>query len=566
MALAATPCTLRSLAVTDGTGCSLTRASITGITPSLIEEMANREYGAAMLLMQTQEAVMAGYQENTLEMLLRANIKDIRPHFTKSPMPQTPSVILPYFHKRQRRHVNSNYWTMHSSAASPNAGVGANHPGQRVLTIRNAGGTYSSLLTQVQRYFLPGEFIVVDWANASTKAAYRAQFKIVSVVNADSGGTPQVEVVCDPNVTGATWDGYTSGQKVPWQPDAGLVLNLANSLSKYDSWCHQSGIENPHDLLTFWPQTARETYIYSDAYLEALDALTNGSQTNPYAANFSTYLPLAEQNRLKHKTFMQKVLNSAFYGQAEFSDAQTANTYTQLPTVVDPANPSCVLEYKANALGFLTQLAGCSRVSDIAGAALNVDTMFSIGEDAIRAREATSNNVEVFEWGTDQWTSAIIHDTMLKYFKSRYGVTYEKRMELNQPFTFENQTLLRYNAYDLPEDVGGYRMIVWTNKFFSDKVRAATGTDTKNRARTLWGLDFSDVSCGMGEVMKKQRETNVLDNLYNCTMAANVTHYQHRSMQFCPMIEDPLRHAVIENFSVATCPTVTVQGCAIPGE
>lgn len=566
MALAAQNCALRSLAVTEGSGCSLTRASITGITPTLIEEMANREYGAAMLLMQAQEAIMAGYQESTLEMLLRSNIQDIRPHLRKSPLPQNPSVILPYFHKIQRRHINSNFWTLVSSAADANAGNGGIHPGRRVLTLGNGSSTYSSALTQIERYFLPGENVLVDWANSSSKVAYRVQFKVISATNADTGGNIRAEVVVDPNVTTTAWDGYTSDEKLPWQPGAGLVLNLANSISKYESWCHNAPAENPADLLTFWPQTARETYIYNDAYAEALDALLNTGQTNPFSAKLSNYLPLAEQNRQRHKTFMQKVMNSAFYGQAEYSDRQTPNNYMQLPTVVDPASPSCILEYKANALGFLTQLSGCSRVSDISGAALNMDTLFLLGEDAIRARKATANEVDIFEWGTDQWTSGMIHDTMLKYFKSRYGVSYERRMQINEPLQFENQTLLRYNAYDLPEDVGGYRMVVWCNDFFSDRIRAASGTDTKNRARTLWGLDFTDVHLGVGEVMAKKRETNVEDNLYNCTMEQNVTHYQHRSMQFCPMIEDPLRHSVIENFSVASCATVTVQGCAIPSE
>lgn len=561
MALAATNCSLRTLAVTDGGSCSITRASVGAMTPADIEALGNQELG--VLNKQMVEAKIVGYKENTLETLLRSSMRPVKDLLKGAGLPQNPSVIQPYFYRLQKSAVNINYWNITAGAAAAGAGSGGNHSGLWRLTVGHTGSTYtSSTITNIKRYFQPGSYVTVDWANASSKAAYSAEFKVIEATDASAGGATAY-VVVEPNVTSDTFAGYSAGNKLPWQPEVGLVRNLANSVSNYESQCENEPSENPVNLLAFWPQTTRYTFKYSDAYKEALDAFLSGQQTNFYSAKLATYLPIAEQNKQQQAFFMQKMLNSAFYGQ-RINENQAPNTYTSLPGVYDPEDPTCLLEYKANALGFKTQLNDCTRLTDLAGAALNLNTLFDTGYQLKRAREVTAGagNVNVIEWMTDRWTFGKVQEAMHKYFQTRYNVTSTKFIEEGQKLMDGTEVLANYSTYKLPADLGGYDLVFITHEFFDDKVVAAASGDTRNRQRELWGLDWSDISLGIGNVVSRKRKTDVNNPLYRCVITPNVKYYDLRSTQFCPMIEAPNRHAIFENFTDA-CPSITTTGCTI---
>src|SRR5690606_11844262 len=131
-------------------------------------------------------------------------------------------------------------------------------------------------------------------------------------------------------------------------------------------------------LLTYWLQTTRETHCVNSEYLKAMNAgLTSG-----YWKEFRM-LPIAEQRRQQQAQAYKVWLNSVFFGQ-RINEYQEANTYTSLPTVKDPLNTDCVLEYKSNALGFEQQLIDCSRYLDKQGLPLNLETVFSLSYDMIR--------------------------------------------------------------------------------------------------------------------------------------------------------------------------------------
>ncbi|MAT10995.1 MAG: hypothetical protein CMM02_08300, partial [Rhodopirellula sp.] len=59
-----------------------------------------------------------------------------------------------------------------------------------------------------------------------------------------------------------------------------------------------------------------------------------------------------------------------------------------------------------------------------------------------------------------------------------------------------------------------------------------------------------------------KRQTNTADDLYNCVIQPNVSHYQLNSKTFEVRVGNTNRHALVENFSDAS-PSVTVSGADV---
>lgn len=554
-----TNCNPRIINVDPSTGCALTRASIIGLTPNAFEAMGNTEIRMERVIQMAKEARVAGVIENTLEDLLYSSMTNIKPSLMKANIGSSESVILPFIYRRQRQNINSNYWNVVSGAATPGAGAGGLAPGAWDLTVGITTSPFASALVALEQYFLPGKNIQVDYINTTTNVAYSAAFTIISAVNANSGATQRAKLTLAPPYTDAGWNALSAAAKAVFQPIAGLVIVLPNAISDYESWCYQDNAENTNKLLTYFLQTTRETHQYSDEYLLAL----NAALTSGYFKDFKE-LPLAQQKVIQHKKYIRDWLNGVFYGQA-INEFQDPNTYTQLPTVVDPLNPSCTLEYKAHALGIRTQLANCNRVLDMQGQPLNLNQgsagLFQAGYLLKRAREASGGTVDRIEFGTDRFTAGIILQVMQDFYKKKYGVETTRYYEPNQKLMFENNVMLTYNTYQLPPDEGGYELCIWTDPYFDDRLISFPAAQ-QNRGRVLWGIDWSDFQLGIAGTNSATRQTNVADNLYNCVIRPNVRHYQLNSTTWTTIVEDVNRHLVVENFA-AGCPNITVAGCAV---
>lgn len=551
-----TNCNPRIISVDASTGCTLTRASIRGMTPQDFENQQFREVGMDKIITRSKEAKIAGVPENTLETLLMSSLKGIKGKLGQQPMPGQGSVILPYIYERQRRNINSNYWQIVAGAATPGAGQGGIHAGSWDLTVQVSASKYASALVALEQYFLPGKYVLVE-ALSAANVAYSLQYKITASVNANNGATQQAKISLEPNYTGPGWSGLTNAQQLTFQPTSGNLIVLANSISDYESWCYQDNAENTNKLLTFWLQTTRETHSYNDEYLLAL----NSALTSGYFHEFRE-LPLAEQKRIQHAKYVRDWLNSVFYGQ-RINEQQTVETYQSLPTVVDPENPSCILEYKANALGLKQQLIDCGRYLDHQGNPLSVDNLAQVGYDLKRAREATGGTITDIDWMTDRFTAGAILQLMTSFYKAKYGIVTERFYQPNQKLTFEDQVMLTYNRYELPPDLGGYCFNVFTHPFFDDRL-AAFAAAQQNRGRTMWGIDWSDFYIGIAGTNSANRQTNVMDRLFNCVVRPNVKHYQLNSTTWTTVLEDPARHYIVDNFSNA-CPVLTVAGCTVNG-
>ena len=548
MAFPTNNCDPRLIVVDDSTGCTLTRANIRAFTKQDFEDQGFKEVGMDRIIAQTKEARLAGVRERTLTDLLLSRHVALK----ESSGAGNKSVIAPYTLVPRRNVVNANYFLIEAGAANSSAGSGGAHSGLYDITVNTGVSQFKSSLKNLEKYFLPGMYILVENLGGSGESQ-TAQFEIVSAVNANSGSTEKATVTVKPNLTSAGFTALSSSAQAAYQPTSGTVTLLSNSVSDYESWCHQGPAVNDLTLLEYWQQTTRWTHQYNDEYLKALEA----PLTSNYFKKFRQ-LPLAQQRKQQEMAMEQAFYNSVFYGQ-EINENQTVEGYTNLPQVMDPANTSCPLEFKANTLGIRTQLSRCGKVSDKQGNALSLDSIFETCYLLKRYRETTSGSVDVIDAMTDRFTAAKVRDLMMKYYNDKYSSSSTLFYQPGQKITHNGATVLEYNVYDLPDQ--GVQLAVFTDPYFDDRI-GAFDTANKNRSRGFWMVDWSDININVIGTNSAKRQTNVADSLYNCVITPNVTHYMLNSKTFEVRVGDANRHAVLENFSGA-CPTLTSTNCAL---
>ena len=613
-------CTPRALVVDDSCGCTLTKASFTAMTKDKFEAQGMDEVGMARIIAQTKEARLAGAQERTLtDLLLSRHVS-----LPTAKGGGSESIIAPFSLVPQRNALNPHYFQVYAGSipattdaaiasggttidASATTGAGAALPMEDPAATAAIGETYawtlkvylgpdpgSGITTQnfnksavdnIGRFFLPGMYIMVETngngiigAPGADSDSYSVQMKVLGAKSLTNqtvnsvGGYEAAEVIVVPSIDAATWNGYqgtgpaVSGSdaqkllKQKNQPIAGTLSIMANSVSDYESYCHQGPALNDLSLIEYWQQTMRWTHCFNDEYLKALEA--------PYASDwFKKFrsLPLAQQRKQQEQLQERAFYNTVFYGQA-INDKQTVNGYTDLPKVYDSADATCHLEYKANTLGIRTQLDKCGRVHPGANAALNLDTILEAAYAVKRERENTAGTVDTIDCMTDRFTAAKIHDIMIKYYKAKYSADITLFIQAGQKLTdsVTGKVAYTYNKYDIPDH--GLSLAVFTDPYFDDRLTASVGAPTalaagmKTRARTFWMIDWSDIAINIIKTNSVKRQTDVNNDIYNCVIQPNVNHYILNSKTFEVRVGNPNRHVVIENFTDG-CPSMTVAGC-----
>ena len=107
----------RLVSVDDSTGCTLTKASIKGLTPKEFEDLSNKETDLARVIASAAEAKMLGVEERGLTALLTSSIQNIKPLINKVNVAEQ-SIILPYIQRRQRSVINANYFAISAGQAA----------------------------------------------------------------------------------------------------------------------------------------------------------------------------------------------------------------------------------------------------------------------------------------------------------------------------------------------------------------------------------------------------------------------------------------------------------------
>lgn len=567
---------VRIVNVMDGCGGTLTAASITALTPTALEAYDKIEHNKARLITEAAEARTIGVIPKTMNELLMSRISEIdKGSLQKSALPNMQSIILPYSYRTRRANIGSAVFNIASGEAHASAGStvsGVVYPTSAWEVIVNTGPSpWASSLTDLHRYFLPGEFVYVEGIVTGTGARRVTPLKIVTA-STTSGVT---KVTFAANRTAAWWTASTSDEKAVYQPEHGVVSIGGNAVADYESWCYNQPSELSKSLIVDWHQTSRYTQCSNDEYEKTLSALLDG-EVNEVEKSFN-WLSLAEQNKQQRKLYEDKWANDIFFGSIIDETQSNPNNYATLPPVVDPEDAT-VYGYKARAKGLRTLLAEESRVIDLAGGPLDLDVIFANCYEVMRNRKVSGDSVEVIDWMTDKDTALVLHQALVKYQKDMMGHTVTSNSNVESGKVIDQTTGLiryRYNRYQL---IGqGYDIAIFVDEFFTDRVLnfgtgaggAQGSVNFRNSGRAIWMIDWSDFKLGVGATNSVKREykgkiTAEANSLWSCVIAMNTKHYDLRSVTWTTQIGDAARHTMLENFDITQPVTFTLNASA-PG-
>lgn len=562
------PCLGRTVAIDSSCGCTLTRASITGLTSADIVAFGNSEIDLTRTIFEAQELKMWGVPERGLNMLLKGKIQNIKPDLTITKVNQQ-SIIQPWITRTQPSFINDNYFKIESGTPTPGAGVGSVPASAWDLTLILGGAWINDGgMSKLEQSFVVGSTLFVfTWDNIVTKTALTLQFTILASVNADAGGVYKAKVTVAPNLTSAEWTALTNTQKAYYHPAFGMCQTGANNVDDREAYCNQPRSDINLRLVDFWLQTSRVVTCLQQSYEETLEAILGG-KVNDYLKNLK-FLNIAAQEKQKLARGEREWMNSIMYGQI-INGNQTQANWRSLPQITDPLDSTCVQGYRANALGFFTQLVNCNRVIDLNGGALSLDYIInSVLYVLRRQRQADGDRIDVIDSMTNRYMSDIIFQTMSKYYAAKYNVEVTRFAKMGEKISHEGFLFFNYNVYDIPE--AGVQWAVFVDDFFNDEVDAynqsVVGWDFKTRANSIWFIDWSDVSVGLMKTNQVVRKWPSIDpvttEVYKCVITPNISTYKLSSKTYAPMIARANRHLIIHNMTFA-CPTATVPNCSVP--
>ena len=584
----------RIIKVDDSTGCTLTNASIKGLTPAEFEALSNKEIDLARVIANSAEASMLGVQERGLVALLNSSITNIKPLINRVNISEQ-SIILPYIQRRQRSVINSGYFAIEGGkAADANSPVSDGYTaggGDQELTVNLGASDWASPIEHIERYFLTGGFVIANSWDAN-EDPIESQFKIIGAIDATAGGISKAKVTLRPTGPALKQEkadgtsGYSLAEwgtrgnagsgfagKLDYELNKGVIQTIANNVNDFEEWCRNQPTDLSVKLIVNWLQTTRESRTVDQCYKETLQKIMNGD-VNPYLKSM-VYQPLAEQNKIASKASQEQWLRATWFNQA-ISENQTPETYMNLPAVTDPEDDHCTLEYKSNALGIRSLLRESGRIKNGNGAALTVESLQADIYYLKRNREQDGSSISVIDCMTDRFTYNKLFEVFNKYYQARYGWGLDRHAQINQQITHNGILLFNYSMYDLPEV--GCQLAVFHDPYFDDIInhqsslfgsegpvggdkviksdgkrssQSIVGSATAAKVmRAMWFVDWSDVKIGIAgtnAVTRKSPHPDT-DRLYKCRMAHKETEFSLRSTKWTTMMDVPARHLIIENF------------------
>ncbi|HUX20095.1 MAG TPA: hypothetical protein VMW69_02575 [Spirochaetia bacterium] len=532
----------------------------------LIEAMGTIEYQQEALFARMMESQAVGVVPNTLNDLLTSRIQPVgKDEFHRTTIGKQ-SMIAPFKFRQRERNYTSSYFRV--TAGEANAAAGVTLPASAWDMVVDVGGAqFASPLPDVFRYFLPGNHLTLE--HKSGTAAVTATVKIVAVADID-GDTATVTVQAP--FTTAGWAALGAGDKAKFQPEWGVATLLTNNVSDYESWCHNQPWNNPNELIVDWFQTSRFARATNKEYEEMLGRILNG-ELNGFQKNFK-YIDVVKRNQMMRQEYQKQWMNSVWFN-GRISEIQVDNlatsNFTSLEQVVDPEDPSCVYEYKANAVGIHTQLVENSRRLDLAGGDLDLDLILDMAYVMQRNRKLDGKPHDTIDFMTDRFTKNRIDQILISFLKSEYGYDIHQYVTKGQ-VVIEGTNIIdwTYTLYDIPKHA--FQLAIFTHPFFDDRLDAfgdagSAGADITPRGRMLVAMDWNDIVIGAGDANTVHREykgevTANANSTWSCVMKLNTKFFDLESTQWDVEFGDYERHLIVENFS-ANCPSIVSSPCAV---
>lgn len=536
-------------------GCSCwTHGSIQDLTPTIFENQGNTAYGANRIYLNAARSKMVGVMPTTMETFLMGRITDVKDKLSTVNIGGDRFINLPYLVRRRDHQISNEYFQV--TAGTSNSNTTTN--GEWELTIEVINDDILDALngSPIFNQFLVGQYLYIQYSDSAGDAGEQATinkaFKVVSSVAGSTASEATVTVV--PNYTPAGYQALTAAEKTLLAPTGGIVTTGTNNVDDYEQYCDVESVEIAPEYKIDYAQTSRNAFCYTKEFLE-MDKLVQEGKVNDYYKTFQ-YLPVTQRNRMIQKKYRDKWMHSIFYNEP-FSENQSPNIYVpgSTPielTVVDPTDTSCVLGYKANALGIRTLLGNAGQVIDMTGAALDLRVVLDGCYAVKRNREIDGGSVDrISAIGSRQVYNGVV-TALINYIKAKYGVdSLDSKMENGTLQDKFGNVRLNYTKFELPE--WGFEFVISHDNFFTDQERMAITSGQTTHAGKLYIMDWADLEIGILETNSQKIDENdsiaakVVDEL-KCTISQNTIHRTLESTTWTVRIGNEKRSMIVEGF------------------
>ena len=358
----------------------------------------------------------------------------------------------------------------------------------------------------------------------------------------------------------------------------GVLTRGVVNIGKTESYCEDEPAYRNDNLVPFWIQHTRWTACQSELYNEWLALVLDN---NPLYRE-RIYISETERMRQKGEAFEQRLFDTLWY-QGPISDKQNLTEYTQLPQQTNFLSDAGLgveggrcFGYKANAVGWLTQLRECNRWYDCQGQALNMYGLFNAIYNIRRVRAGVGSTAQMrIDLFTDGITAELIDKAFIAYYNAIFGnrVQYTVSIDANRTSGQNDEFGIQFVSYKLRERNNGVTLNVITDWAFDDKLSEFSAASQTNGGRTIMILDMTGIYMKVIESNKVTNHTGDLkalaavDAQYGCVEETYTRDTVLNGMTFTAIVECPLANLVIDNFSgdipVLTSPVPNYDGTSL---
>lgn len=516
------------------------------------------------LLMTHFEIKACGAVQKGMRDFFMANARTTR----KSDMTYTQNdraltVVAPFVMALQKKPLNNIYWRLSnlgedgSSNLTGHAYSGSGIPADvrsfpvgcmMFLTTQSAGGSavYSQYTVTTSTISNDGTYVALTLTPVMTGTFFSVANSTVAQIVADMAGLP--------NAVGVLYRG---------------VVNVG----KTESYCEDEPAYRNDTRVPFWIQHTRWTACRSELYNEWLNLVLDN---NPLYSG-AIYIPETDRMKQMGEAFERRLFDTLWF-QQPISDKQNLTEYPQLPQVTNFLSDTGLgveggrcYGFKANAVGWLTQLRECNRWFDCQGQALNIYGLLNAIYNMRRVRAVTGSPAQLqFDLFTDGETGELIDKAFIAYYglvfsnKDRYTVD----IGPDRGTQGKNETYgLQYMSYKLRGRNAGVTLNIITDWAFDDKTSEFAAAGMPNLGRTLMFLDMSALYMKVIETNKTNNHTGDLkalvavDPSFACVEETFTRDTIINGMTFTSVVECPAGSLVIDNFSnglIVTDPNVAI--------
>lgn len=544
-----------AMVLDDACSC-ITKATAQDLTPQIYENMGATAYGSQRIYANAARDKMIGVAPTMLQSFLLGTVSDVKEKLSEVSIGGDRFVNLPYLVRRRDSNITNEYFEVTARADTANTAT----TGESALTIETITDSLFDAQngSPIYKQFLPGQSIYIKYYDAvpaaGSQTSYQVPFKIVTAEAGANDATATVTVV--PFITPAGWAALSAGEKTALQPETGLVTIGVNNVDDYEQYCDVESVEIAPSFVIDYIQTMRGGFCYTKEFAEMVARIEN-DEINDFYKTFK-YLPTTQRMRIVQQKERQKWFQSIFYN-GPLNELQSPNVYTagSTPdslTVKDPNDPTCVLGYKANALGIEPLLATQGQVLDLKGGDLNLRTVLEYLYTVKRNRENDGARVESIAAFTSQPIYDRIVQTLISHIKARYSTDLTLYYQPGEMIDNLSNVSMSYSKFALPEF--GFHFVIAHDNFFTDRERMVKSTGLgPSHAGEMWVLDMPDITTGIVATNSVKINENdemaakFLDSI-KCTMAQNTIYRTLESKTWTVRIGNEKRHLLVKGFNV----------------